>query len=527
MFLKKGLWILLAVLLLFVCGTALADSGITFSPENPRMGDYVDIVVHPGREGVQSVSYRLETPAGTVFDGSAKSKDHPKPETHLSVSFRPREEAVYTLTVTLVYGKRDEETVSVTIPVSGQAPEQEGPDVVYSQKDGWWAGKIYSKANNRDVQKAGCALFALSHALQRMGYTGEALKPDQLAKAYSRRYIAGRGTDNEGFLNDASADFGFQTHEDLIESEEELRTWFRKGCYFSFMIVNGHIAMADGLSEDGTRVHVVDSAFGATWERMKKGTIYIRGDDGTFTEVTSPDQVPGLRYFFETREYGGLAYWLDLSYCARQGMRPIRKPWMTMDVDGQAVAVEPEYAGALMSRVTLGEEQLRVPTRDLSWSTTGSGEPLLAVVTKKSGVSFLDGNGKAKEGIRAKLSWGTLLPVLEVGEDSYYVFYKGKFGYISRKGAETLPVSRDRFETALVSLNGRTAGTSPVNIRMSASAKGKIVGTGWKPGTPIALVRKEGEFWLAEGKGLRAWIHEKYVTLEGEDPNGQTVNEGE
>ena len=126
MFLKKGLWILLAVLLLFVCGTALADSGITFSPENPRMGDYVDIVVHPGREGVQSVSYRLETPAGTVFDGSAKSKDHPKPETHLSVSFRPREEAVYTLTVTLVYGKRDEETVSVTIPVSGRRRSRKG-----------------------------------------------------------------------------------------------------------------------------------------------------------------------------------------------------------------------------------------------------------------------------------------------------------------------------------------------------------------------------------------------------------------
>ena len=42
-----------------------------------------------------------------------------------------------------------------------------------------------------------------------------------------------------------------------------------------------------------------------------------------------------------------VAYWLDLSYCARKGMRPIRKPWMTTE-DG--AAAEPEYAGFRPSR---------------------------------------------------------------------------------------------------------------------------------------------------------------------------------
>ena len=513
---RKLLPALALLLLVLLCASACAEPQITFTPENPKMGEYVDVKVTPGRKGAQNVRYSLSCDGSSVFKGEN--------DTHYEASFRPRQEGTYTLTVTVVYGKKDEESASVTIPVSGQAPAQEGKDVIYSQKDGWWHSKVYSKTHKRSVEKAGCALFALSHALQRMGFEGEELQPDRLAAKYSRMYIANRGTDNERLLTTAGEDFGFETHQDLVESVKELTAWFRQGSYFSFMIVNGHIALADGLSEDGTKVHVVDSAPGATYERIKNGVIYFRSEDGKFTEAPSPEAIPGCRYFFETQEYGGLEYWLDIAYCAKQGMRPIRSAWLKL---GETPVRDLEYAGAMVSKVTTTGEAQRVSTRDLSWTTLGSDTPQLVMVTKKKGTPFVDGTGKKKDGFNKALGYGTMAIALELSDNTCFIAYKDSFGYLDRAAVEPLAVNQGDFGTGLVSINGRTAGTSPVNVRRDPSAKGKTIGE-WKPGTPVAVAAKEGEFFLVEGKGLRGWVQNKFLTLEGADAgDGQKVDEGE
>lgn len=519
---KTFLW-LIVLLLMLLGASAAAEPEITFSPENPKKGEYVDITVRPGREGATAVRYELSTPGGVVFKEKDKSKN--KKETcHFNVSFRPRQEAKYTLTATIVYGKKDEESVSVTIPVSGSVPVQEGSDVLYSQKDGWWHDKAYSKKHHRSLEKAGCAIFTLSHALQRMGITGENVLPDNLAAKYTGMYIEGRGTDNERLLTTAGQDFGFQTHHDLVETEAELKTWFRQGGRFSFSIVIGHIALADGLSEDGTKVHIVDSAPGATWERIKKASLYIQKDDGSFAAVSSPEEIPGCRWFFESGEYGGLEYWLDLSYCAKQGMRPVRQAWLTLNGDP---VTDVEYAGALVSKVTVpGREAQRVNTRDLQWTTAGADGPRLALVTGKKGASFLDGKGKKKEGVSKPIPYGTMLFVLDITNDQYYVTWKDSFGYINRNAAELLPVSDKDFVTGLITLNGKTAGTSPVTVRKDPSAKGKSIAE-WKPGTPVAVISQQGDFYLVEAKGLRGWVNNKYLALEGADDNGQKIDKGE
>ena len=510
----------LAVLLLALLGaSASAEVKLSFSPENPRKGDYVDLVVTPDREGYTEIRYELSTPAGVVYKYDSKKQ---KPSSHLKASFRPREEADYTLTVSVIYGKKDIETVSVTIPVSGVAPVQQGPDVIYSQKDGWWHNKMYSKKYHRSLEKAGCAIFTLSHALQRLGFEGESVMPDTLGEKYSYVYIEGRGTDNERLLTTAGEHFGFQTHQDLIESEAELATWFRLGNSFSFSIVIGHIAYADGLSEDGTKVHVIDSAPGATYERIKNALPYVQLEDGTFKEAASPEDIPGWRWFFETGEYGGLEYWLDISYCAKKGMRPVRSAWLSLN--GSPVT-DVEYSGALVSKVTTGgSEAQRINTRDLSWTTVGADGPKIALITGKKGASLLDGSGKKKD--IKPLGYGSMAFVLEVTEKKLFVAWKDTFGYINRSDAELLSASEEEFMTGLVSLNGKTAGTSPVTVRKEASGKAKSIGE-WKPGTPVAVVSKSGEYYLVEAKGLRGWIQSKYLTLEGAEPDGQKVDEGE
>jgi SH3-like domain-containing protein len=82
------------------------------------------------------------------------------------------------------------------------------------------------------------------------------------------------------------------------------------------------------------------------------------------------------------------------------------------------------------------------------------------------------------------------------------------------------------FTTGLVSLNGKTAGTSPVTVRKEPSAKAKSIGE-WKPGTPVAVISQQGDFCLVEAKGLRGWVNNKYLALEGANSDGQKVDKGE
>ena len=224
-----------AILLLVLAGSsALADASLTFTPENPRVGDYVDITVVPDREGAHGVRYELSTPENVVY----KPKDKIKATTdHYAVSFRPREEAVYTLTATIVYGNKDFETVTVTIPVSGTAPAQEGPDVIYSQKDYWWHRVKYKGKDTLEI--GGCAIFALSHLLQRMGYTGDDLQPAALASKYSRFYGQG-GTDNGSLIRQAGADYGFISEDEVITTEREAVYSLRHGDLFSFGVALSH-----------------------------------------------------------------------------------------------------------------------------------------------------------------------------------------------------------------------------------------------------------------------------------------------
>ena len=140
----------LAVLLLAMLGaSAVADAKLTFSPESPKMGEYVDVIVVPDREGAIGVKYELSTSAGVVF----KSKES---TTHFTASFRPREETEYTLTVTL-------DNVLYAIRVTGA--------YVYQPKNGnhtpYWLREqsTTDKRQGRSIKSTG--------AIGRLGVTGE------------------------------------------------------------------------------------------------------------------------------------------------------------------------------------------------------------------------------------------------------------------------------------------------------------------------------------------------------------------
>ena len=192
---------------------------------------------------------------------------------------------------------------------------------LYSQMDGTWRNKSYRKSS---LEKSGCAIFALSHALQLMGHQEAESKPEQLAKTYAFCLVDG-GTLNATLIGNAGKQFGYQTRYKLYNNKKDIIKKLNQGAMFSFGIVSGHIALIDRLSSDGTMCHVIDSAPSATFERMTGNTPYLYNEkSGQYVPLSSPADIPGLLYYVDTEGYDGAEYWLTLDYVADRGVRLIQ-----------------------------------------------------------------------------------------------------------------------------------------------------------------------------------------------------------
>ncbi|MBQ7886805.1 MAG: SH3 domain-containing protein [Clostridia bacterium] len=235
-------------------------------------------------------------------------------------SYRPRQTGTYQMEVIVSEPGGGaigcERLFTVT---QAQASQDDGSFVLYSQKDGWWLDKKYSRSN---LDQSGCAIFTLSHALALLGKASPETEPAVLGRDYAA-YLAESGTVTSNLLAAASRNFGFKTEKDKIGDAQRIAQLFGEGAVFSFAIVNGHIALAAGLSEDGTKVRVVDSAPSATMERIEGAQMYLEDGRGGWKVISSLWDVPGAKYYPETDQFSGMEYYLDLSYVAGRGVRLI------------------------------------------------------------------------------------------------------------------------------------------------------------------------------------------------------------
>ncbi len=485
-----GLWAALAG-----AGTALAEVRVAASPESARVGENVDIRVE-AEEGAESCTYLLKNGEKTVFKGEA--------DAHFVSAFRPRQEGEYILEVQVAYADGSEETGSVSVPVSGRLEETQGPEVIYSQKDGWWKDKEYSKT---ELEKSGCAIFALSHALQRMDWKGEDITPEVLAETYRKCYTK-NGTANARLIYQASQVYGYATKTALDKSAASLREGLRNGDLYSFGIVIGHIALMTGIDEDAKMVRVVDSAPSATFERIKKGKVYYRKGDGTYAKAADPGEIPGARYFFETGYYGGLEYYMDLSYCARRGGRLIRPSWLFHLEEGGRIGAEAVSIGIGDSVIEINGREMTVPTRELRWN--GEDIPKFAAVTSKKNILLKNAEGK-RIGTVASCA---VLPLLAEEEDRLYVMDGDQRGYIRREDADVISAITGDIVKAQISVNGNTSGRAKVKMRFGPSEKHRVVDQ-WKTGTDVTVLARDGEFFQVEGRGLRVWVHQDFLTGDG------------
>ena len=282
---------------------------LELSKDALRLGEELDAEVR-GEEGA-SCAVRVLCNGKVIMD-SRMVLDN------TTFSYRPRKAGVYQME--LIVRRADGASIGceARFIVEEGGTDAEAPEV-YSQKDGWWLDKKYSRSN---LDQSGCAIFALSHALQRLGKASEKTAPDALARTYPM-YLAESGTVTSNLLAAAGRDFGFATDKDKLYDAGQIAQRFKEGAVFSFAIVSGHIAMAAGLNDDGTMVRIVDSAPSATFERIENAQLYIEDGRGGYQAVASLEDIPGAKYYLETDQFGGLEYYLTMEYVASRGVRSI------------------------------------------------------------------------------------------------------------------------------------------------------------------------------------------------------------
>ncbi len=500
---RFGLWL---VALVMICGLAGAEGvpGLRMEKESAAVGEVVDAEVTA--EGAVAAVYTLRRGGEAIF----ATEEDP----HLRVSYRPRQEGTYTLEAEIRFEDGHTEQHSAVTEVAGRTVEALGPETIFSQKDGWWKDKAYSRT---ELDNAGCAIFTLSHALQRMGETGEDVRPENLAETFRNCYVK-NGTAVARLINNASKVYGYTTERNLIHDKARLREGLQNGDFYSFSIATGHIALMAGIDPETGKVRVVDSAPGATFERIRKATIYTL-KDGVYAEVTDPGEIAGARYYPETGEWGGLSYYLDLEYCARRGGRQIRPAWLTWNGTEGKAAAQMVWPGTGRCVISVENEERTVATRELSWGRDGT--PRLAFVPGKKSIRMLDASGKRIGNIPRR----SLAPVLAEEADRIQVMYDEKRGWVSREDVEILEAAEGAVPTGILSVNGVASGRTTVRMRLGPSEKESIAAN-WKTGTEVALFGSEEEFLLAEAMGMRLWVHRDFVTpAEGTELPGSASGE--
>lgn len=483
---------------------AKAENWISIMPSEARVGEVVDVDVKKEEDAV-SVIYKLSCDGEPEFLG--------KEDTHFQSSFKPRKKGKYTLEVSIQYTNGDTKIGQAEITVTEEtAPSTEKPQI-YSQKDGWWKDKVYSRS---DLENAGCAIFTLSHAMHNMGYNGKETDPEQLAVTYKSCYTK-NGTANSRLIARAAEDYGFTTKNGLLKSKAEIKEALQYGDQFSFGIVLGHIALMAGIDSENDKVLIIDSAPSATFERIKRGKIYYFAE-GEYQEASDPGDIPGSRYFFETQFYGGLSYYMDLEYCARRGGRLIRPLWLYIGDESGKKEAELISLGTGRSTVLTGKKEITIPTHELKWGLDS--KPKLAIARGNKSIRMWNAEKKRIATIPAY----TLIPVLKMENERACIVYRNSRGYIKLEDVEILePIDGD-YKTGILAVEGKTEGRSQIKVRTGPSEKFRILES-WLVGTEVTIVGSEDDFLCVEANNRRGWIKQDYI-ITGEQ-HGQKIDERE
>lgn len=247
-------------------------------------------------------------------------------------------------------------------------------------------------------------------------------------------------------------------------------------------------------------------------------TVYL--DDGSkllLTEALAHDEAALAAYFAE--RYPGRAY----------GLTPPPTPtpapivpdaWLSAEKSfmcEQDIAVQVLQLG--ITETTFMDHMfdvITVPTDQMIFADGVDAEHLIAVIhAPRSGSAALRDKGASNGKKLDACTTGRIVPVLEYGEDFTLIRYEGQQGWVLTDAMQFFPGGGSTIGQGVLHLKGKTDGEDNIVVRTTASSSSAKVGE-WKTGTAVTVLQQEGVWYAVEYAGWYGYVHQQYLTIEGE-----------
>ena len=168
--------------------------------------------------------------------------------------------------------------------------------------------------------------------------------------------------------------------------------------------------------------------------------------------------------------------------------------------------------GVATSTVLLNGEEKNAPTTELDFGSKAEKNRQIAVIhAPKSGTCTL--RAKASDSGKAlqKCKAGTVVMVLETGAQWSKISYKDTVGYVLTGCLKWYDAQTEG--TGLLSYNGRTTGSTTINVRNAPSGDSAKIAE-WPTGTEVEVFGLENGWYEIEYKGIHGFVMEKFLTVQ-------------
>ncbi len=264
----------------------------------------------------------------------------------------------------------------------------------------------------------------------------------------------------------------------------------------------------------GTYFDITNS--GTKWtgiEFMIDGTRYkgmIAGSSNyaeTYTQVTGEDGMPDAVHELDPR-------YQAIVNGGGSGSNPSSSNPSAEPAVANGTSVSLLELGTVTAKVSSGGKTMEVPVADLVFAADIPEDKKMAVVyAPRTGKATLRSSASKDARAIKQCKAGTIVAVLGIGNTFTKVNYNGTAGYILTSCLQFHAPVEETQGNALISYNGKTNGSTTVNIRNQSEKDSAKVAV-WKTGTEVIVLSHADGWYEIEAKGIRGFVMEEFVTVQ-------------
>lgn len=179
------------------------------------------------------------------------------------------------------------------------------------------------------------------------------------------------------------------------------------------------------------------------------------------------------------------------------------------------VEIKIEQLGTQTTKVSYQGKIVEVPTSELKFGTEVQDDKYVAsIYAPKTGKASLRTKASTSAPAAKQCKAGTIVNVIEYGDKFCKIIYDGSAGYLLTSCLKFYDNDQAP-TTGALSYNGKTNGSTTINIRNAAYADAAKIGT-WKTGTEVLVFGHEDGWYEIEANGKRGFVMDEFLTTQSE-----------